>query len=193
MTSASSNVTQLLIAWSNGDPIALDQLMPLVQRELHRIANYHFRRERPGHTLQSTALVNEVYLKLINQRNVDWQNRAHFFAIAARLMRRILVDHARARQVAKRGGGASKISFDEGAILSVERSDEIVALDHALANLAALDQRKSQVVELRFFGGLSVDETAKALNISSNTVMRDWSTAKAWLHRELRMEEPRSE
>jgi RNA polymerase sigma factor (TIGR02999 family) len=193
MSSASDNVTQLLVAWSDGDPIALDQLMPLVQRELHRIANNHFRRERPGHTLQATALVNEVYLRLIDQREVDWQNRAHFFAIAAKLMRRILVDHARARQVAKRGGGALQISFDEGAILSLERSAEIVALDDALANLAAIDGRKSQVVELRFFGGLSVEETAKALNISPNTVIRDWSTAKAWLHRELRMEESRDE
>jgi RNA polymerase sigma factor (TIGR02999 family) len=190
MSSPPSEVTQLLLAWSEGDPVALEQLTPLVHRELRRIANNHFRRERPGHTLQATALVNEVYLRLVDQRQVDWQNRAHFFAIAARLMRRILVDHARSRLVAKRGGGAMQISFDEAAILSPERSAEIVALDDALANLAAMDRRKSQVVELRFFGGLSVEETARALNISPNTVLRDWSTAKAWLYRELRMEAP---
>jgi len=188
MPSSLDDVTRLLVAWSEGDSVALEKLTPLVHRELRRIASNHFRRERAEHTLQATALVNEVYLRLVDQREVDFRNRAHFFAIAATLMRRILVDHARSRQVAKRGGGMIQISLDDDRILSPERSAEIVALDVALSNLASLDPRKSQVVELRFFGGLSVEETAAALNVSPNTVMRDWRTAKAWLHRELRKE-----
>ncbi len=182
------NATQLLVAWSKGDQVAHDQLMPMVNRELRRLANYHFRRERPGHTLQATALVNEAYLRLIDQKHVAWQNRAHFFGIASQLMRRILVDYARGRLVARRGAGAVKIPLDEAVVISSERSAEMVALDEALVRLAAVDPRKSQVVELRFFGGLSIEETAEVLKISANTVMRDWSTAKAWLHRELRNE-----
>jgi len=184
MTSPSQNVTDLLVAWSNGDPQAFDELMPLIYQELKRMARKHLGRERIGHTLQTKALVNEAYLRLIDQQDVHWQNRAHFFAIAAQMMRRILVDYARSRHVAKRGGGAVPVSLDNIAVVS-GRTSELVALDEALSSLAVFDRRKSQVVELRFFGGLSVDETAEVLKISPNTVMRDWSTAKAWLHREL--------
>ena len=151
--------------------------------ELHRLAHRHMRRERPGHTLQTSALVNEAYVRLIDQRKVHWQSRAHFFAIASRLMRRILVDHARAHNRDKRGGGALQVSLDEAAFVSQERAAELIALDDALSSLAAIDQRKTQVVELRFFGGMSVEETAEVLHVSAVTVMRDWSTAKAWLHR----------
>ena len=185
MPCPSNQLTDLLVAWSKGDPIALDQLMPLVEGELRRIAGAYFVRENREHTLQPTALVNEAYVRLIDQRRVDWQNRAHFFAVAARLMRRILVDHARGRHRAKRGGGKPNITLDEGLILSPERSAEIIALDEALANLSSMDARKGQVVEMRFFGGMTAEETAQALNISPNTVMRDWRLAKAWLHREL--------
>src|SRR5215468_1688124 len=184
MTSASQNVTDLLVAWSNVDPQAFDELMPLIYQEVKRMARKHLGRERIGHTLQTKALVNEAYLRLIDQQDVHWQNRAHFFAIAAQMMRRILVDYARSRHVAKRGGGAVPVSLDNVAVVS-GRTSELVALDEALSSLAVFDRRKSQVVELRFFGGLSVDETAEVLKISPNTVMRDWSTAKAWLHREL--------
>jgi RNA polymerase sigma factor (TIGR02999 family) len=184
MTSSSQNVTSLLTAWSNGDPQAFEELVPMVHRELNRMAKNYMGRERVGHTLQTKALVNEAYLRLVHQKNVHWQNRAHFFAIAARMMRRILVDYARSRHVAKRGGGAIAVSLDRIAFVSA-RNSELVALDEALSNLAAFDQRKSRVVELRFFGGLSVEETAEVLKISANTVLRDWSTAKAWLHREL--------
>ena len=150
-------------------------------------------RERRDHTLQTSALVNEAYLRLIDQRNVHWQNRAHFFSIASRLMRRILVDHARAHKYAKRGGGASRVSLDEAAFVSHERASELVALDDALTSLAAIDQRKCQVVELRFFGGMSVEETAAALGVSPITIKRDWSTAKAWLHRAIEKGVPSSE
>jgi RNA polymerase sigma factor (TIGR02999 family) len=184
MTSPSQNVTDLLVGWSNGDPQAFDELMPLIYQELNRMARKHLGRERVGHTLQTKALVNEAYLRLVDQQAVHWQNRAHFFAIAAQMMRRILVDYARSRHVAKRGGGAVPVSLDNVAVVS-GRTSELVALDEALSSLAVFDRRKSQVVELRFFGGLSVDETAEVLKISPNTVMRDWSTAKAWLHREL--------
>jgi RNA polymerase sigma factor (TIGR02999 family) len=188
MTSAPQpphEVSQLLLDWSNGDKAALDKLMPLIDRELHVLARRFMRRENPGHTLQTTALVNEAYLRLIDQNRVHWKNRTHFFAIAAQLMRRILVDHARRQQKAKRGGGAHQISLDETIAVSNERGEDLVALDEALTTLATIDPRKSKVVELRFFGGLSVDETALALELSPVTIMREWSMAKAWLHREL--------
>jgi len=186
MPPAPEELTQLLIDWGNGNQAALDRLTPLVYEELHRLAHRHMKRERryqQGHTMQTSALVNEAYLRLIDQRNVHWQNRAQFFSIASRLMRRILVDHARSHQYAKRGGGALKVSLDEAAVVSQERAAELVALDDALTSLAAVDPRKCQVVELRFFGGMSVEETAEALRVSPATVNRDWSTAKAWLHR----------
>lgn len=189
MTAASPHeVTQLLEDWSNGNQTALDKLMPLVDRELHRLAHHYMRREYAGHTLQTTALVNEAYLKLIDQKHVHWKNRAHFFALSAQLMRRILVDHARSRQYAKRGGGAKRISFDEALVVSHERGADLIALDEALYKLAAIDPRKSKVVELRFFGGLSVEESAVALQISAVTVMREWSMAKAWLYNSLNNE-----
>src|SRR5438105_382830 len=178
-------VTRLLLDWSNGNQAALDKLMPLVDRELNRLAHHYMRRENPNHTLQTTALVNEAYLKLIDQKHVHWKNRAHFFALSAQLMRRILVDHARRRQYAKRGGGAQRISFDETMVVSHERGADLITLDEALDKLAAIDPRKSKVVELRFFGGLSVEETAEALHISPVTVKRDWSMAKAWLYNSL--------
>lgn len=178
-------VTQLLIDWSQGDRAALDRLMPLVYDELRRLAHHYMSRERPGHTLQTTALVNEVYLRLVDQKSVSWQNRAHFFGIAARLMRQILVDHARKNGYAKRGGGARKVTLEESAVLSPEQAADLVALDEALESLAATDPRKCQVVELRYFGGLKVDEIAEVLKVSPVTVMRDWSMAKAWLLREI--------
>lgn len=184
MTRAPHQLTQLLVAWGDGDQSALDQLMPLVYEELHRLAHRYMAQERPEHTLQTSALVNEAYVRLIDQRNVQWQNRAQFFAIAATSMRRILVGYARSRKRVKRGAGAFQITLDE-AILSEERAAEMLALDEALENLAAVDQRKSQVVELRFFGGLSIDETAEVLKVSPGTVMRDWTLAKAWLKREV--------
>ena len=180
-----SEVTQLLKDWSSGDPEALDRLIPIVYAELRGVAARYLRRERRDHTLQPTALVNEAYLRLIDQKRVHWKNRAHFFALAAQLMRRILVDHARGRKYAKRGGGAQKISLDETMMVKNERGRDLVALDDALERLAAIDQRKSKVVELRFFGGLSVEETAEALQISGVTVMREWSMAKAWLYNSL--------
>jgi RNA polymerase sigma factor (TIGR02999 family) len=182
---APRDVTQLLTAWSNGDRAALDQLMPLVYDELSRLARHYMKRERPGHTLQTTALVNEAYLRLADQKNTRWQNRAHFFGIAAQLMRRILVDHARGRDHIKRGGGAQRVPLDEAAVLAPEKAAEVVALDDALRKLAENDPRKCQVVEMRYFGGLTVDEIAEVLKVSPVTVMRDWSMAKAWLHREM--------
>jgi RNA polymerase sigma factor (TIGR02999 family) len=175
-------VTTLLIAWSNGNEAAYEQLVPLVYEELHRLAHRYMSRERQGHTLQTTALVGEAYLRLVDQK-VRWQNRRHFFAIAAELMRRILVDHARARAYAKRGGGAQQLELNEAIMMARDRSAELVALDDALAHLATVDQRKSRVVELRFFGGLSVEETAEILGVSTNTIKRDWTTARAWLYR----------
>jgi len=177
-------VTQLLQAWSDGQQEALDKLMPLVYDELHRLARHYMRRERPGHILQTSALVNEAYLRLIDASQVNWQNRAHFFAISAGLMRRILVDWARAHQSQKRGAGAPPISLDEDLGLPEDRMD-LAALDDALKALAALDSRKSRVVELRFFGGLSVEEAAEVLKVSPETVKRDWKLAKVWLLREL--------
>jgi len=189
MTPAPSHeVTQWLLEWSNGNRAALDKLMPLVDRELHRLAHHYLRQENPGHTLQTTALVNEAYLKLVDQRKVHWKNRAHFFALSAHFMRRILVDHARKRQYGKRGGGAQKISFDEAMAVSPERGSDLIALDDALDKLAAIDARKSKIVEMRFFGGLTVEETAEALNISAVTVMREWRMAKAWLYNSLNNE-----
>jgi RNA polymerase sigma factor (TIGR02999 family) len=179
------DVTQLLIAWSNGDQAARDQLMSVVYEELHRLAQRYMRRESPGHTLQTSALVHEAFLRLVDQRNVHWQNRSHFFAVAAQMMRRILVDYARSRSYAKRGGGARAVSLDEGLIVSEERSAEVVAIDEALEALAKFDARKSQIVELRFFGGLSINETAEVLGVSPSTVSADWAMAKAWLHREI--------
>lgn len=186
MTSPSPDeVTQLLLDWSSGDKAALDKLMPLVYDELRRLAHHCMGRERPGHTLQTTAIVNEAYLHLIDQRNVQWQNRAHFFGIAARLMRRILADYARSRRYAKRGGGAQQVSLEEAMIVSEERVADMVALDDALNTLAEIDERKSRIVEMRFFGGLSIEETAEVLGVSPGTVMRDWTMAKAWLRREI--------
>ena len=179
-------VTGLLLAWGKGDDAALEQLVPLVHAELRRIAGRHMAHERVGHSLQATALVNEAYLRLVDVRQMKWQDRAHFFAMSARLMRRILVDFARSRGYQKRGGGAQKVSFEEGLVVSNDRGHDIVALDDALIALAEIDSRKSQVIEMRFFGGLSVEETAEALHVSTQTVMRDWKLAKAWLRRELR-------
>lgn len=159
--------------------------MPMVYHELHRLAARHLASERPGHTLQATALVNEAYLRLIDQKHVRWQNRSHFLGIAAQMMRRILVDYARARHYAKRGGGAPVVSLHEAAEVSVEKASDLIAVDDALIRLSELDARKGRVVELRFFGGLTVEETAEVLQISPNTVLREWATAKAWLHREL--------
>ena len=178
-------VTGLLLDWSNGDRAAYDKLVPLVYDELHRLAHHYMNRERPGHTLQTTALVDEAYLRLIDQKHVRWQNRAHFFAISAELMRRILVDYARSRARAKRGGGAQMVSLDEAVVISKERSTDLVALDEALNRLAGIDPRKSRVVELRFFGGLDVKETAEVLQVHPNTVIKDWNLAKAWLHSEI--------
>jgi RNA polymerase sigma-70 factor (ECF subfamily) len=180
-----TEVTQLLRAWGNGDHRALDELTPLVESELHRLAHRYMSRENPGHTLQTTALVNEVYLKLVNIQDMTWQDRAHFFAISARMMRHILTDFARSRQFQKRGGAALHVTLDEALVVSPEQDADIVALDEALGQLAALDERKSKVVELRFFGGLSAEETAEVLKVSRETVLRDWKFAKVWLLREL--------
>jgi RNA polymerase sigma factor (TIGR02999 family) len=192
MTSSPQAVTDWLIAWSQGDEAALDQLIPLVHEELRRLAKRYMRRERgqrAARTLQTTALVNEAYMRLIDAQRVQWRNRAHFFAIAARLMRRILVDYARAQNYAKRGGGLPQVSLDDAPELAAERAPDLVALDDALNALARVDERKSRVVEMRFFGGLSVEETAEVLKVSPDTVMRDWRLAKAWLLRELSGEE----
>jgi RNA polymerase sigma factor (TIGR02999 family) len=182
----SQQITQLLLAWNAGDEAALAQLMPLVQDELHRLAHRYMAGERPGHQLQTTALVNEAYLRLIDSSRVRWQGRAHFFAVSAQLMRRILVDAARARAKLKRGGDVIQVSLDEAAVMPNEPGADLIALDEALTTLAAFDERKSRVVELRFFGGLSVEETAEVLKVSSATVMRDWELAKVWLLRELK-------
>jgi RNA polymerase sigma-70 factor (ECF subfamily) len=181
-------ITALLIDWSNGSREALDRLFPLVERELHRLARHYIRREQPGNTLQTTALINETYLRLVDQKKVHWQNRAHFFGISAQIMRRFLLNYVRDRKRLKRGGGAVQISLSEATCLSTKKSDELLALDEALKRLADIDNRKSQVVELRYFGGLSVEETAEVLNVSPITVIRDWNLAKAWLSREIRNE-----
>lgn len=181
----SQEITQLLLAWNQGDEQALNRLVPLVHGELHRLAHRYMAGERPGHPLQTTALVNEAYLRLIDSSRVRWQNRAHFFAVSAQLMRRILVDVARARAKLKRGGDAIQVSLDEAMAMPRAPGPDLIALDDALTRLAAFDERKSKVVELRFFGGMSVDETAEVLGVSPMTVMRDWGLAKVWLLREL--------
>jgi RNA polymerase sigma-70 factor, ECF subfamily len=178
-------VTQLLKAWNDGDEIAFAELVPLVQAELHRLAQNYLSHERPGHVLQTTALVNEAWLRLIDWQNVSWQNRAHFFGAAAQIMRRILVDEARQRQRQKHGGGMLQVSITQAKNISQEKTTDLVALDDALNSLAELDPRKSQIVELRFFGGLSVEETAEVMKISSRTVAREWVIAQAWLFRAL--------
>ncbi len=183
-----NEVTQLLLRWSEGDKAALGKLMPLVYRELRRLAGHYMRRERPGHTLQASALVNEAYLRLVDYRRMQWQNRAHFFAVAAQAMRRVLVEHARSRQYAKRGGTAQRISLDDVAVLTDQQAAELVALDDALTSLEALDARKARIVELRYIGGLSIEEAAETLRVSTATVERDWRSAKAWLYRAISQE-----
>ncbi|MBI3949255.1 MAG: sigma-70 family RNA polymerase sigma factor [Acidobacteria bacterium] len=185
MESSPQEVTRLLMAWRSGVEAALDQLMPLVYDELRRLASHYMQNERPGHTLQTTALVHEAYLRLVDYRQVRWQDRAHFFAVAARLMRRILVDHARVRQAARRGGSTRALSLDEAPVLSDERAAELISLDDALTSLEAFDARLSRVIEMRFFGGLTADEIGMVLNLSARTVMRDWNVAQAWLYREM--------
>ena len=182
---AQHEVTQLLMAWNEGDQSALERLIPLVHAELHRIARRYMRNERAGHTLQTSALINEAYLRLIDAQQVHWQNRAHFFGIAAQLMRRVLVDFARSRGYKKRGGGALQVSLDETMVITKERGEDLVALDEALSALSELDERKGRVVEMRFFGGLSEKEIAEALTVSQETVRRDWRLAKSWLRRRL--------
>ena len=178
-------VTQLLLDWSEGNETALAKLMPIVYRELRRLAHQYLNREREGHSLQTTDLVHEAYLRLVDQRRARWQNRSHFFGVAAQLMRRILVDHARRHKRVKRGGGAPVALLEEAAVVSSQSDVDLLALDEALSRLAAIDPRKARIVELRFFGGLEVSETAVFLEVSEITVMRDWKIAKAWLHREL--------
>jgi|SRR5262249_6219483 len=185
MTRSAREVTQLLTDWRNGDQAALEKLMPIVYDELRRIAHRYRRRERPGHTLQTTALVNEAYLRLVGQRNVEFQDRVHFFAVAAQVMRHLLVDYARNRKYAKRGGGARQVSLDEAAVVSQGRNEQLLALDEALARLASLDKRKSELVELRYFGGMSTEEAAEVLGVSTITVKREWQKARAWLYREM--------
>ena len=187
-TPSPQEMTDLLAAWSDGDREALDRLLPLVERELHRLAHHYMSRERPDHTLQTSALVNEAYLKLVDQTRVRWQNRAHFFAIAAQTMRRILIDHARRRRYDKRGGGARPLPLDEAAHITDERAAELVALDDALKLLQDVDERKARVVELRYFGGLSVEEVAEVLKVSPDTVGREWRRARAFLLREMERE-----
>jgi RNA polymerase sigma factor (TIGR02999 family) len=179
-------VTELLVNWSNGDQEALNKLIPLVYDELHKLARRYLRRERPDHTLQTTALVHEAYLKLVDQREANWENRVHFFAVAAQLMRRLLVDYARRHCASKRGGDLFKLSLDEALVSSEEKDAELLALDEALDRLEAVDPQQSRVVELRVFSGLSLEETAQAMNISPRTVRREWSMAKAWLHQQIK-------
>jgi len=186
-------VTELLLAWGDGDLSALDQLIPLVHAELRQIAARCMARERPGHTLQPTALVNEVYLRLVDVERIRWQNRAHFLAVAARLMRRILVDFARSRGYQKRGGGGQTVAFDEALVVDIGRGHDLLALDDALDELARVDERQSQIVVMRFFAGLTVEEIAGVLEISPATVMRDWKLAKAWLLRELDRTSPEAD
>ena len=182
-TPSPQEVTQLLAAWGKGDRSALDQLLPLVHLELRRIAQRQMSQERPGHTLQATALVNEAYLKLAGQQGFDWQNRAHFFAVCAQVMRHILIDHARAHARDKRGGGAVKVSLNDALVVAADQAEHFIALDDALRVLERLDPQKGKIVELRYFGGLSVEEAAEVMNISPRTVRREWQRAKAWLYR----------
>lgn len=181
-----SEVTQLLLKWSDGDKEALEMLIPLVYDELYRLARSYMNREQAGHTLQITALVNEAYLRLVNWKDAKWENRAHFFGVAAQLMRRILVDFARSRNYEKRGGGLQQVAFDDALGLCTRQDADFVSLDDGLKSLAEIDQRKARVVELKFFGGLSVEEIAEVLDVSPRTVMREWNLARAWLFRELR-------
>jgi RNA polymerase sigma factor (TIGR02999 family) len=185
MTRPSHQVTKLLKDWSAGDESVPDKLMPLVYDELRRLAHQYMRREKPGHTLQTSALVNEAYVRLVDQGEIQWEGRAHFFGIAARLMRQILVDQARRRNFTKRGGGVIHVSLNEATTVAQEQSARVVALDDALNNLEKVDPRKSRIVELRFFGGMSIEETAEALKVSPGTVMRDWTFARAWLRNEI--------
>lgn len=178
------NITQLLAKWRDGNQSALDELYPLVYDELHRLARRYMSRERKGHTLQTTALINEAYVRLVGQK-VNWANRSHFFAISAQIMRRILIDHARRHAYAKRGGGAQQVSLEEAATVTPDQSAELIRLDEALTSLAEMDPRRSQVVELRYFGGLNNEEIAGVLNVSENTVTRDWNMARAWLYQQL--------
>jgi RNA polymerase sigma factor (TIGR02999 family) len=190
MAAASEGITQLLINWRSGDKAALDQLMPIVYEELRRLARGFMGRERNNHTLQTSALINEAYLKLVDQDETNWQNRAHFFAVAAQIMRHILIDHARSYGYEKRGAGSQRVSLDDAKVFSEERAGELVALDEALTDLAAVDPRKSRLVELRFFGGLNIDETAEVMDLSPTTVQREWRAAKAWLQRFIKGENP---
>lgn len=185
-TASRTDVTNLLVDWSKGDQEALNKLMPLVYDELRRLAGRHLRHERPGHTVQTTALVHEAYLKLVDQKNANWQNRVQFFAAAAQVMRHILVDYARSRGAFKRGGGYCRLSLDEATISSEGKGADLLILNEALNGLASIDPQQSRVVELRVFGGLTVEETAVALGVSPRTVKREWSMAKAWLHRQIR-------
>jgi RNA polymerase sigma factor (TIGR02999 family) len=186
MKSASTHeVSQLLIAWGNGDRAALEKLIPVVYQELHRIAARYMRHESPGHTLQTTGLVNEAYLKLVDQKNMQWQNRAQFFGVAAQLMRRILVDHARKHARLKRGGAIKKVSLDEASVISMDKADRFLALDEALTSLAEIDPDKSRIVEMKFFGGLNYEEVAEVEKVSSRTIRREWRKAKAWLYQEM--------
>ena len=190
ITERPTNITALLLQWGKGDVVARERLIPLVHQELHQIARRCMAGERVGHSLQATALVNEAYVRLVDGKAVAWQDRAHFLAVSARVMRRILVDHARARHAQKRGGEGARVTFDEALVVTDEPRQNFVALDDALEALAKFDERKSRVVELRFFGGLSVEETASVLNVSADTVMRDWRLAKAWLQGEMRGDHP---
>lgn len=190
MEAAPEEITQLLINWRHGDKAALDQLTPLVYEDLRRLARGFMGKERSDHTLQTSALINEAYLRLVDQDEPNWQNRAHFFAVAAQIMRHILVDHARSYGYEKRGAGAQKVGLDEVMVFSEERARELVALDEALTSLATLDPRKSRIIELRFFGGLNIDETAEVMELSSTTVQREWRAAKAWLRRFIKGENP---
>lgn len=185
MKIASHQVTALLQKWSDGDETALEQLLPLVYDELHRLAHQHVRREGPGHILQTSALINEAYLRLVDQPGIRWENRSHFFGIAAKLMRRILVDDARKRNAVKRGGSLIQVPLDEASSLADEQSANVAALDDALKRLEMIDARQGQIVELRFFGGLNIEETANVLKVSPGTVMRDWTFARAWLRNEM--------
>lgn len=188
MPSSNHHVTELLQAWGGGDPAARDELVPIIYDELRRLAGHYLRRERQGHTLQPTALVHEAYLRLINTKNTPWQNRAHFFGAAAQAMRRILVDNARQHGAAKRGGPEHRVTLDDGVAFAKERDVNLLALDDALKRLEEIDPQKSHLIELRFFSGLSIDETAEVMGISEATVTRQWRTTKAWLHRELNKE-----
>jgi RNA polymerase sigma factor (TIGR02999 family) len=183
MTPSTKSITELLIEWRDGNETAINDLMPLVYGEMRRLARLYMRRERPGHTLQTGALVNEAYLRLVDHKGMKWQNRAHFYAVASQAMRRILVDYARSRHYAKRGGGGQMVELDQAMGVAQKKAAELVALDDALTDLSAIDPRKSRIVEMRYFGGMSVEETAAVLGVSGVTVMREWSTAKAWLLR----------